>query len=198
MIRRIFPILISFLLLGTPAWAKLNVVATLPWIGSLAGELGQGSDQSDNLGQAQPGPPLCRGQAQHDPGGAQGRSASVQRSGPGNRLSSRAGRIIPESENPAGKSRFSGLFPIHRGPGPTGTGRPEHGGRPPSGESSLSSLSKEHLPGGRRHLPQGFPPSTRPGKLSTSTNLLLSETGWPQNRRNGKNVLGGEKIPSLS
>jgi zinc/manganese transport system substrate-binding protein len=40
MIRRIFPILISFLLLGTPSWAKLNVVATLPWIGSLAGDLG--------------------------------------------------------------------------------------------------------------------------------------------------------------
>jgi zinc/manganese transport system substrate-binding protein len=41
MIRKIFPILVSFLLLGTPASAKLNIVTTLPWIGSLTGELGQ-------------------------------------------------------------------------------------------------------------------------------------------------------------
>jgi zinc/manganese transport system substrate-binding protein len=41
MIRKIFPILVSFLLLGTAASAKLNIVTTLPWIGSLTGELGQ-------------------------------------------------------------------------------------------------------------------------------------------------------------
>jgi len=41
MIRKIFTIIIGILLLANPACAKLNIVATLPWIGSLAGDLGE-------------------------------------------------------------------------------------------------------------------------------------------------------------
>jgi zinc/manganese transport system substrate-binding protein len=41
MIRRLFLALLCFLAFAAPASAELNVVATLPWIGSLAGDLGK-------------------------------------------------------------------------------------------------------------------------------------------------------------
>ena len=198
MIRRIFPILISFLLLGTPSWAKLNVVATLPWIGSLAGDLGGDRVKVATLVKPNQDPHYVEAKPSMILEVRKADLLALQWSGFGSRLSSRAGGIIPESENPAGKSRFFGLFPIHRGPGPAGTGRPEHGGRPPAGESSLSSLSKKHLAGGRRNCRKAF--RSRPGR----GNFLPQPTGFfpkPAGRKTegmGKNILGGEKIPSLS
>ena len=186
MIRKIFPILISFLLLGTPAWAKLNVVATLPWIGSLAGDLGQDRVKVATLVKPNQDPHYVEAKPSMILEVRKADLLALQRSGFGSRLSSRAGGILPESENSAGKSRLFGLFPIHRGPGhgrkgPTGA----WGTSIPRGIPIITSLQRTSC-GWQRELPPGFPPSTRPGKLSTSTNLLLSETGWPQNKRNGK------------
>jgi len=39
--KKLFIILLASLTFSTPAFAKLNIVATLPWIGSLAGDLGK-------------------------------------------------------------------------------------------------------------------------------------------------------------
>jgi zinc/manganese transport system substrate-binding protein len=41
MIRKCVLAFVCFLSLATPAWAKLNVVTTLPWIGSLAQDIGK-------------------------------------------------------------------------------------------------------------------------------------------------------------
>lgn len=41
MIRKIMPAILCLLFWTSPAMAKLNVVATLPWIGSLAGDIGK-------------------------------------------------------------------------------------------------------------------------------------------------------------
>jgi zinc/manganese transport system substrate-binding protein len=41
MIRKCVLVVVCFLALASPAMAKLNVVATLPWIGSLAGDIGK-------------------------------------------------------------------------------------------------------------------------------------------------------------
>ena len=101
--KRILFILMMLITVAAPAGAEVNVVATLPWIGSLAREIGGSGVSGDSAREAPPGSALRGGKTEHDPGRPQGRHHHVQRPRSGDRLSAPRSGIVPELGSMPGK-----------------------------------------------------------------------------------------------
>ena len=142
--RKTAIVLIALLLSATPAFAKVKVVATLPWIGSVADEIGKEQvevttlvkpNQDPHLVEARPSMILAT------------RKADILMY---NGLDLEIGYLpvlIESSRNPEHPARQAGQFrrlPFRHGPGEAGLGRPEHGRRPPAGQPPLPLFRSKH------------------------------------------------------
>ena len=143
--RKTAILLIALFLSATPAFAKVKVVATLPWIGSVADEIGKGQVEVTTLVKPNQDPHMVEARPSMI---LAARKADILMY---NGLDLEIGYLpvlIESSRNPEYPARQAGQFrrlPFRHGSGEAGLGRPEHGRRPPAGQPPLPLFSLANI-----------------------------------------------------